>query len=287
MARKIRQTPEQLQNPVPENKSRNVYRDEFQTNVGRRVEDISRKVEGSGRKLLYALGAVVLAAALIWIVYSWNRRSDVAAQTALGRAIETSQAQVTSSPVPAVSTARTFKTERARAEAAINEFQAVVNNHGGSVEDKAKYFIAVNRLSIDRATAIQELENLAKTSGEVGTLSKFALAQAKSGDRKLDEAAALYRELAALENPILSKDTINFELAQILEKQGKKDEAVDLYFNIAKTASEAKDSEGKAITMTQTAREAKDKLEALNPERAKEIVEPEPESPFGGLPAGL
>jgi tetratricopeptide (TPR) repeat protein len=287
MARKIRQTPEQLQNSVPENKSRNVYRDEFQTNVGRRVEDISRKVEGNGRKLLYALGAVVLAAALIWIIYSWNRRSDVAAQTALGRAIETSQAQVTSSPVPAVSTARTFKTERERAEAAINEFQAVVNNHGGSAEDKAKYFIAVNRLSIDRAAAIQELENLSRTSGEVGTLSKFALAQAKSGDGKLDEAAALYRELAALENPILSKDTINFELAQILEEQGKKDEAVDLYFDIAKTASEAKDSEGKAITMTETAREAKDKLEALNPERAKEIVEPELESPFGGLPAGL
>ncbi|HXG85432.1 MAG TPA: hypothetical protein VNI84_15530 [Pyrinomonadaceae bacterium] len=287
MARKIRQTPEQFQNPAQENKSRNVYRDEFQTNVGRKVEDIGRKVEGGGRKLLYALAAIVVAAALIGLVYSWNRRSDTAAQTALGKAIETSQAQVTSSPVPAGSTARTFTTERERAEASISEFQAVVNNYGNPAEDKAKYFIAVNRLSIDRAAAIQELEGLAKTSGEVGTLSKFALAQAKSGDGKSDEAAALYRELAALSNPILSKDTINFELAQILEKQGKKDEAADLYFDIAKIASEAKDSEGKPVAMTQTARQAKEKLEAINPERAKEIVEPEPESPFGGLPSGM
>ncbi len=288
MARKIRQTPEQFQNPAQENKSRSAYRDEFQTNVGRKVEDIGRRVEGGGRKLLYALGALVLAAALIGIIYSWSRRADVAAQTALGKAIETSQAQVTSSPAPAgAPTARTFKTERERAETAINEFQAVVNNHGGAAEEKAKYFIAVNRLSIDRAAAISELGGLAKTSGEVGTLSKFALAQAKNGDGQLDEAAALYRELAALSNPILSKDTINFELAQILEKQGKKDEAADLYFTIAKTASEAKDAEGKPVTMSQTAREAKDKLEVINPERAKEIVEPEPESPFGSLPAGL
>lgn len=288
MARKIRQTPEQFENPAQENKNRNVYRDEFQTNIGRKVEDIGKKVEGGGKKFLYALGAIALAAALIGLVYSWNRRSNVAAQTALGRAIETSQAQVTSSPVPAGAvSAKTFKTEKERAAAAIGEFQAVVDKYGSPVEDKAKYFIAVNRLSIDRAAAIGELEGLAKTSGEVGSLSKFALAQAKSGDGKSDEAAALYRELAASGNPILSKDTVNFELAQILEKQGKKDEAADLYFNIAKPASEAKDSAGKPVAMTQTARLAKEKLEALNPQRAKEIVEPEPESPFGASPSGL
>ena len=34
--------------------------------------------------------------------------------------------------------------------------------------------------------------------------------------------------------------------------------------------------------MSQTAHEAKDKLEEINPERAKEIVEPATESPIGG-----
>jgi tetratricopeptide (TPR) repeat protein len=287
MARKTRQVTEQFQNPAPENKSKNVYRDEFQTNVGRKVENIGKKVEGNGRKLLYAIAALALLAIIIGIAYSWNRRANLAAQTALGKAIETAQAQVTSSPVPAGSIARTFKTEKERAEAAISEFQAVADKYGNPIQEKAKYFIAVNRLSLDRAAAIQELESLAKTGGETGTLSKFALAQAKKSDGKFDEAAALYSELAKLDNPIISKDTVNFELANIYEKQGKRNEAAELYFTIAKTASEAKDSEGKAIAMSQTAREAKEKLEAINPEKAKEIKEPEVESPFSGVSPGM
>jgi len=287
MERKKRRIPQQFQAVPQENKPKTVYRDDFQSNVGKKVEDLGRKVEGNGRKLLYAILAALVLGALVGIIYSWSKRSETAAQTALGKAIETSQAQVTSSPVPAGSTAKTFKTERERAEASINEFQAVADKYGSPVQDRAKYFVAVNRLSIDRAAAIQELEGLSKTSGEVGTLSKFALAQAKTGDGKLDEAAALYQELASLDNPIISKDTINFERAKIYEKQGKQAEAADLYFNIAKVASEAKDKEGKAISMTQTARDAKQKLEAINPERAKEIKEAEPDSSRGGLPFGM
>ena len=287
MERKKRKVPQQFQAPAPDAKPKTVYRDEFQSNVGEKVEEIGRKVEGSSRNLLYALAAIAVLAALAGMFYAYNRRTNATAQTALGRAIETSQAQVTSSPVPAGSSAKTFKTERERAEASISEFQVVADKYGSPVQDKAKYFIAVNKLSIDRAAAVSELETLSKTGGEVGTLSKFALAQAKAGDGKLDEAATLYRELAAMDNPIVAKDTINFNLAQIYEKQGKKDEAADLYFNIAKTAAEAKDSEGKAITMTQTARDAKQKLEQLNPEKAKEIKEAEPDSPFGGLPSGM
>lgn len=287
MARKTRQATESLPIPGTENKSKNVYRDEFQSNVGRKVEDFGRKVEGNGRRVIYAIAGVALLAAIIGIVSLINRRSNAAAQTALGKAIETSQAQVTSAPAPAGSTDKTFKTERDRAQASVTEFQAVIDKHGSSVDEKAKYFIAVNRLSLDRPAAIAELEGLAKGSGETGTLSKFALAQAKASDGKPDEAAALYSELAKLANPIVSKDTINFELAQIYEKQGKKDEAANLYYDIAKVASEAKDGEGKAITMTQTARLAKEKLEAINPERAKEIKEPEMESPFGGMNLGM
>jgi hypothetical protein len=63
----------------------------------------------------------------------------------------------------------------------------------------------------------------------------------RAPSRQLDEAAALYQELANMDDPIVAKDTINFELAGVYEKQGKKQEAADLYFNIAKTASEAKD----------------------------------------------
>lgn len=287
MARKKRHIPQQFQAPVAEeDKKKPVYRDDFQKNVGGKVREFGKQFEGKGKNIMYGLAAVAVLALLVGIFYVWNRRSDNAANAALGKAIETSRLQVTSEPLPAGSTAKVFKTEKERSEAAIAEFQAVVDKYDGAVEAKAKYFIAVNRLNIDRPAATQELEELAKTGGEVGTLSKFALAQAKTDDGKLDEAAALYGELAALDNPILAKDTINFELAKIYEKQGKKAEAADLYFNIAKPASEAKDLDDKPIPMSPTAKDAKEKLEQLNPEKAKEIKEPVLPPPTGGLPFG-
>jgi tetratricopeptide (TPR) repeat protein len=259
------------------------YKDSFQSTVGQRVEDAGKIFEGQGRNILYALGALLILGVVAWLIFSWSGSSNAKAQTALGKAIETSQAQILAEP-PAGSTAKSFKTERERAEAAIAEFQAVVDNHGGSVGSKAKYFIAVNRLVIDKPAAVAELETLSKESGEVGYLSKFALAQAKTDEGKLDEAAALYSELAAAADPVVAKETINFELAKIYEKQGKKPEAIQILFDLVKKASEAKDLEGKAVPLNATARSAKDKLTELDPEKAKEIPEQPLDTGAGGLP---
>lgn len=270
MARKKRSV-QQPELPVSEPKTKKVYRDSFQENVGRKLEDAGKRFEGKGRNILYGIAALAVLVTLIGIYYAWNRRNDAAAQAALGKAIETSQAVVSESPLPPPSTEKSFRTEKERAEAAISDFQVVVDKFGGGYEEKAKYFIAVNKLTLDRPTAIAELEALANNSGEVGTLSKFALAQAKADEGKLDEAAALYQDLASLNSPILAKDTINFELAKIYQKLGKTQEAVDLYFNIAKAASEIKDLEGKPVPETESARESKERLKQLSPEKAKEL----------------
>jgi tetratricopeptide (TPR) repeat protein len=282
MARKKRRF-EQLEAAAAtvEPKDKKRYQDPFQENVSRKLEDVGKKFEGQGRTVLYGLAALVVLIVLASIFYIWNKRSDAAAQTALGKAIETSQAAVSASPPPAGSTAKTFKTGKERAEASVAEFQAVADKFGGAIGQKAKYLAAVNELTLDRAVATSDLEGLATSNDEVGKLAKFALAQVKAEDGKTDEAIAAYQELAAMSDPVVSKDTINFELAKLLEKQDKKQEAADIYFNIAKAASEAKDSAGKPIPMTQTARDAKDKLQALDAERAKTIEESKPESPFG------
>lgn len=289
MARKKRQVSQTT--PVAaaqDDKKKPAYQDEFQRNVNKKIETVGKKFEGKGKNILYGLAALAVLASLIGIFYIYNRRSNSQAQAALGKAIETASAQVTDTPLPAGSTAKTFKTEKERAEAAVSEFQTVADKFGGDVGDKAKYFVAVNKLKIDRAAAVAELETLASKSGEIGKLSKFALAQAKTGDGDLDRAAALYQELAGLDDAVLAKETINLELAKIYEKQGKKSEAADLYFNIAKTASEAKDLDGKPVPMSQTANEAKTKLTELNPEKAKEIKAPEPPPMTGGIsPFGM
>jgi tetratricopeptide (TPR) repeat protein len=282
MARKKRRF-EQLEAAAAtaEPKNKKIYKDSFQETVGQKIESAGKVFEGQGRNILYGLAALAVLLIALSIFYVWNRRAEATAQTALGKAIETSQAVVSASPAPAGSTQKTFKTEKERAEASIAEFEAVASKFGGKVGEKAKYFAAVNRLSLDRAAAAAELEALAANNDAVGTLSKFALAQLKAEDGKTDEAIAAYQQLVALNDPILSKDTINLEIAKLYEKQDKKKEAADIYYEIAKAASEAKDQDGKPMPMSQTAREAKDKLTELDPERAKEIQEPAPTSPFG------
>ena len=261
------------------------YEDPFQKAVGKRVEEAAGIFEGQGRNILYGVAAAVVLGLVIWIIYSWSGRTSSEAQTALGKAIETSQAPISETPPVAGSNQKTFKTIRERSDASINAFQAVADKFGGPAGEKAKYFIAVNRLLIDRPAGTQELESLASGGGEVGTLAKFALAQVRADDGKTDEAIKLYQELAASSDPVVAKETVQFELAKQYEKAGRKDDAVNLLFDLVKAASEAKDLEGKSVPLTQTAQSAKDKLKALGPEKAKEIPEPVPETP-GGMPFG-
>ncbi len=217
------------------------YKDPFQQRIGGTIEQAGKKFEGQGRNILYGLGALVVLGIVVWIIYAWSGRSNATAQTALGKAIEISQTRVSDQPVPAGSTEKTFATEKERAEASVAEFDKVAGNYGGDIGDKAKYFAASNRLGLDRTAAIASFEELSKSSGDVGKLSKFALAQTRADDGKTDEAIALYQELSAMSDPIVSKETVNFELAKLYEKQGKKNEAVDLLFNLVKAASEVKD----------------------------------------------
>ena len=280
MARKKRGL---VTNVAPEADAKNKprYRDSFQQNVGKKVEEVGKQLEGYKKNILYGVAALAVLAVIIGIFYAWNARSKAAAQAALGKAIETSETTVTNVPAPAGTTAKSFKTAKERSEAAIAEFQTVAEQYGGAVGEKAKYFAAVNRLNVDRPAGVLELESLSKSSDEVGKLAKFALAQTRADDGKPDEAIALYKELLATSDPIVSKDTINFEMAKIYEKQGKKPEAVELLFNLVKTASEAKDLEGKPAILSPAARAAKDKLKELDPEKAKEIPEPVVDSPAG------
>lgn len=252
--------------------------DAFQAAADQRLETLNKKFEGKGRTILYGLLALVAVAIIGAIIYNYSRRNSAAAQTALGKAIEVHTTVVTSNPAPD-NKEPTFPSDKERAEKAIAAFSEVANKYGSPHKEKAQYFIAVNKLVTNRAEGYQELENLSKGgSGEVATLSKFAIAEAKFADGKYDEALPVYNELLQAKSTIISDESLNYAIAQIYEKQGKKTEASDIYFNIVKTAREAKDSEGNPATQTQTAREAATKLEKLNATRYAEL----PPEPAGG-----
>jgi tetratricopeptide (TPR) repeat protein len=271
MARKRRQAIE----TQAEEQKKPAYKDPFQQKVGKQVEQLGKGLEGRGKQILYVLLALAVIVILAFVVYSYSRRQNNAAQAALGKAIETSQAQVSASPMPGYQ-GRIFTTEKEKSEAAIADFQEVANKFGSPYSDRAKYFMAVERLKLDREAGLNELQEVTKSSDkDTAALAKFALAQAKAADGKLDEAVALYNELLSQNGTLPAKETLNFELAGLYEKQSKTAEAADIYFNIVKNAREAKTADGKPLPMTGTAREATTKLEKIAPDKARELP-PEP-----------
>ncbi|MGB8507564.1 MAG: hypothetical protein WCD76_04085 [Pyrinomonadaceae bacterium] len=240
---------------------------------------LAHRTQGRGRTILYIAGAVVAAAILLSIYSWWSTRRANEAQLALGKAIEIAAAPVvTGTPQPG-ETGPTFPNERERAQKAIEEFQKVQNNFGAPYNDMARYFVAVNLLTVDRNKGLSELDALGKGgNGEVASRAKFALAQAKESDNQYDAAAALYKELAQDKNKPISDNTLNLRLASVYEKQDKKDEAVGILFAMVEASrkeQQGKEAEGKTPNESSAIRAAAEKLQTLSPERYAQLP-PEP-----------
>jgi tetratricopeptide (TPR) repeat protein len=242
------------------------------------LENVGKKLEGKGRVILYGLAGLVVVVAAVMFLMNRSDKKSQEASNALGKAIEIAQAQVTSTPTPG-STELTFPNEKERAQKAIEAFDKVINSYGDPYRENARYLKANQLLILDRPKGLSELETLTKSSdAKIAILSKLALAQAKEADNQLDAAAAIYNELANSNNGIIPQDTAKVYLAGVLEKQGKKPEAVEILFNIVKAAREAKDTDGKPAEQSSAARDAADKLQKLDPVRFEQLpAEPPPD----------
>jgi hypothetical protein len=233
-------------------------------------------LEGRGRTILYGLGGLLVAGLLVMVFVKWSNRKADEARQALGRAITIARTQVTITPLPG-STEPTFSSEKERAQRAIEEFEKVAAKYGEPYRSESQYFIATNRLVLDRQKGMSELAGLGNSNvAEVAPLAKFALAQAQESDGKLQEAAQLYGELAKLNSAIITPETANLRLAKVYEKLGKKKEAADLLFNIVEASRKAKGADNLPLPTSAAAREAAEELEKLDPDRHAQLP---PESP--------
>jgi tetratricopeptide (TPR) repeat protein len=267
-------------------RAKQLKHDKFRDTTLGYADRIAHRAEGRGRTILYLLAAVV-AAGILFFVYSWWRegQSD-SARLALGKAIEVADAPVVTGTPDPNQTGPTFPSDRERAQKAVEEFQKVQQQHGSPYREQARYFAAVNLLTVERPRGLAELEALTKDGNEeVAARARFALAQAREADGQLDGAAALYQELLRDKNKTVAESTLNLRLASVYEKQGKKDEAVGLLFKLVESARQAKDKEGKPLTPTSATRAAAEKLQTLSPERYKQL--PPEATPTTGLPPGM
>lgn len=254
-------------------RARQLKHDRFRdTTMG--LVDRAHRVEGKGRGILYALGALVAIGLIAWAVMAWRGSKANEAALALGRAIQIAETPVIATPVPG-STAPSFRTEKERAQKAVEEFQKVAANYGGSTGEYARFFAATNQLTLDRPKAMSELDALTKSGEpEVSTLAKFALAQAKEGDAKYEEATALYSDLAKQGSTVITPDTANLRLAIVYQRLGKKQEAADILFKMVETARQAKGKDGKPAPQSSSVRKAAEELEKLDPARYAQLTPP-------------
>jgi hypothetical protein len=259
---------------------RELQHDRFRDTAMSFFDRLGDLLEGRGRTILYGLGGVIVAGLLVLVFFKWSNRKADEAHQALGRAMTISRAQVTANPLPG-STEPTFTTDNERAQRAIEEFEKVAAKYGEPYKSTSHYFIATNRLLLDRQKGMSELADLGKSNvAEVAPLAKFALAQAQESDGKLQEAAQLYSDLAKLNGTVITPETANLRLAKVYEKLGKKKEATDLLFSIVDASRKAKDVDNLPVPASAAAREAAEELQKLDPDRYAQLP-PEP-SPLAG-----
>jgi tetratricopeptide (TPR) repeat protein len=266
-------------------RARQLKHDAFRDSTMGFVDRVSHRLEGKGWTILYALAALV-ALAILFSVYTWwsGRRADEA-RAALGKAIEIAEAPVTTgTPLPNA-TGPTFPSERERAQRAVEEFRKVQEQYGSPYSELARYFAAANLLTVEREQGLQELEAIGRGGdSETAARARFALAQAREADGQLDSAAALYQELLKGDGGRISENTLKLRLASVYEKQGKRDEAVNLLFGVVEGARKAQGKDGAPAPRGESAvvRAAGEKLRELSPERYAQLP-PEP-APAGLLP---
>jgi tetratricopeptide (TPR) repeat protein len=263
-------------------RARELQHDKFRDTAGVIFDRLGDRLEGKGKTLLYGIVGALALVLVIGLWMRWSNRKADEARRAMGRAIAVASTPLLGDPTATDQNAPKFSSEQERAQKAIEEFEKVAAKYGDPYRTQARYFIGTNLIVIDRNKAMTELAEVSKSSiVEAATLAKFALAQAKEADAKLDEAAKLYSELAAQNASVVTADTANLRLASVYEKQGKKQEAADLLFNIVEAARKAKDKDGLAIPQSAAARDATEKLQKVDPDRYAKLT---PETPSGNLP---
>ena len=253
-------------------RAKQLKHDKFRDTATDVYERLSQRVEGRERTLLYAAGAIV-AVVVFAVLFNWWRGSRAAAANlALSKAIEIAEAPVvTGTPQPG-DTGPSFPNEQERARKAVEAFQKIQHDYGSPYSDIARYFAAANMIPVDRGKGLSELEAVSKSGNDdLAARAKFALAQAHEAAGEYDAAAKLYQELLGDKGQNVSENTLKLRLAACYEKQGKKDEAVNLLFQMVEAARKAQPKEGNPQPESAVVRAAADKLQELSPERYAQL----------------
>ena len=246
----------------------------------------------SNRDAVKRIGLGALAVLVVGgLIYYFTAYRTSSAQNAFAAAYEIYTAPVgdnnlTKAPV-------FFPTDEAKYRRAAEAFENVANSYSGSYGETARYFAGVSQLKFDPAKGKATLEALSRDNSATGRLAAFALAEQHKEEAQFAKAIELYRGLMR-QGGELPASVLKLHLADALRLQGTRDEASNLYFEIASdgrkaaaaaAAAKAKDPTAKAEGDATPAvtREAVRRLTELDPAKVEQLPAEPPANPFGGF----
>jgi tetratricopeptide (TPR) repeat protein len=227
-------------------------------------------LQESGRPVMMGAAVVAIVVVLYLIgsaVFSW-RQSNAAA--AFAQAFEKYNAQVVDSTVTTTPTGKTYSDERVKWQETAEAFEQLANDYGSYYGEIGRYYAGVAYLRFDRDKGVKLLQSVVDAGDrKTSDLAQTALAENYVAVGEADKAVPLLEKL--LESNNLPKQGIRLSLARAYEKSGNVEKAVENYFEVAKA-----DREGP------TGSEAERRLNALAPEKVKELP-----TPASALPPNL
>ncbi len=186
--------------------------------------------------LIYGLGALAIAVAIVLGVWFYIQQQDEAAGVALGQALQVYNAPVTSSGQTAAPEVKSFATSVDRAKAARAEFAAVADKYRHTRSGKiARYFMGLaDQDAGNTAAAETELKQAADSGGpDLRSLAKFALAALYASTGKDAQAIPIYKDLIEHPTNTVAKTQAQLGLAGLYEAK-QPQEARKLYEQVQK-----------------------------------------------------
>ena len=175
-------------------RARELRHDKFRDTTMGLVDRAAHRMEGKGRKFLYALGALAVIGLLIWGITAWRGNKANEARLALGRAIKVAETPSLQCLLPG-STAPSFRTEKSarKGRRRVSESGCQLRWHNGRAR---ALFCRTHQLLLDRAKAWRNSTRSPEAlTGKFLRRQNSLSLQAKEGDANMTMAATLYSEL--------------------------------------------------------------------------------------------
>jgi tetratricopeptide (TPR) repeat protein len=218
-----------------------------------------------GRPIVIAVG-IIAGVILLYVAGSYFFEYRKAkAETAFAEAIEKFNAQVqdpTSTTTTTPPTGKIYNDEQTKWQESADAFERLANDYSSYYSSIGRYYAGVSYLHIDREKAISLLEQVAgKNDRPTSDLARLALAENYAANGDNEKAISLYQEL--LSSSANLKPAIEVGLGYVYEKTGDIEKAVEAYLEAARPDRS-----------TGAGTEAEKRLQALAPDRLKELPPP-------------